>query len=194
MSEQMNEILNARGQQYGDFAAMSNLSQQIRAIFMGAMQQHNPDALQVFRPYMAEAVQMFATKLARIACGNPFHEDSWRDIAGYAELVANKVAEEMELGRRMYEQQIAEQHRQAEAAALAQAEAPELASDGDPVHPGDLTAGSAGEKAGESDLMVEHTHLGYVGLREGDNIDEPVADVVQSVEPTQPTPHVDGNI
>ena len=29
---------------------------------------------------------MICNKLARIACGDPMYEDSWRDIAGYAML------------------------------------------------------------------------------------------------------------
>jgi hypothetical protein len=40
-------------------------------------------------PYSVQhAREMICAKLARIAKGDPMHEDHWRDIAGYASLVA----------------------------------------------------------------------------------------------------------
>jgi hypothetical protein len=34
---------------------------------------------------------MTATKVARILCGDPLYVDSWRDIEGYARLVADRL-------------------------------------------------------------------------------------------------------
>ena len=38
-----------------------------------------------------EALQMIASKLARIASGDANHQDSWIDIAGYAKLAADSI-------------------------------------------------------------------------------------------------------
>ena len=34
---------------------------------------------------------MIAMKMARIVCGNPYHKDSWDDIAGYATLISKEL-------------------------------------------------------------------------------------------------------
>ena len=40
---------------------------------------------------ISEGLRMICNKLGRIASGDPSYEDSWRDIAGYATLVANHL-------------------------------------------------------------------------------------------------------
>lgn len=40
---------------------------------------------------MMEAIDLICTKMARIAHGNPKHIDHWIDIAGYSQLVANRL-------------------------------------------------------------------------------------------------------
>lgn len=40
---------------------------------------------------MREALEHIAIKISRIIIGNPFHTDHWRDIAGYATLVADDL-------------------------------------------------------------------------------------------------------
>jgi hypothetical protein len=42
-------------------------------------------------PDMRESVDMIATKMGRIAYGDPSHLDSWVDIAGYAKLVVYRL-------------------------------------------------------------------------------------------------------
>lgn len=42
-------------------------------------------------PYMVEAMDMIAHKLARIVQGDPLYIDHWRDIQGYARLVENEL-------------------------------------------------------------------------------------------------------
>jgi hypothetical protein len=39
----------------------------------------------------ANALHMICSKLARIANGDPNYADSWRDVAGYATLVADRL-------------------------------------------------------------------------------------------------------
>jgi hypothetical protein len=41
--------------------------------------------------YMIEALEMIATKEARILAGNAREKEHWRDIAGYAMLVVNEI-------------------------------------------------------------------------------------------------------
>lgn len=40
---------------------------------------------------MIEALEMIATKEARILAGNASEKEHWRDIAGYAMLVVNEI-------------------------------------------------------------------------------------------------------
>src|SRR5690606_40704517 len=47
-------------------------------------------------PYMKESLEMIAQKAGRILNGDPRHEDSWDDIAGYAKLSADAIRDEKE--------------------------------------------------------------------------------------------------
>ena len=40
---------------------------------------------------MTEAITMIANKLGRVINGDPYYDDSWRDIAGYATLVVKEL-------------------------------------------------------------------------------------------------------
>jgi len=42
-------------------------------------------------PDQEEALSLICTKIARIVNGDPNHIDSWRDVAGYAQLVADRL-------------------------------------------------------------------------------------------------------
>jgi hypothetical protein len=42
-------------------------------------------------PYQKEALEMKAHKIGRILNGDPDYSDSWIDIAGYAQLVADRL-------------------------------------------------------------------------------------------------------
>lgn len=62
---------------------------------------------------MWSGLVMITHKLARIANGHPTHEDHWRDIAGYATLVADHLLElqaknDMKVRQRL--QEIADEH------------------------------------------------------------------------------------
>lgn len=91
MSSNLNEVLAERGGNYGDFAKQADLSQAIKQTVFRHLDNHNPTGAQMFQPMMAESLEMIIHKIARIANGNPMHEDSWRDIAGYATLVADAI-------------------------------------------------------------------------------------------------------
>lgn len=82
----INEILEERGGNYGDFHTQANLSQTLKSI----VNQHYASVHGEAMPnFMAEALAMICHKVARIANGNPLYADSWVDIAGYAQLVVD---------------------------------------------------------------------------------------------------------
>lgn len=85
MSSEINKVLSERGANYGDFAFVAFRSQQIQ----NHLRVHDPE--KQYTPTQREALQMIASKLARIVIGNPGHRDSWIDIAGYAKLVADSI-------------------------------------------------------------------------------------------------------
>lgn len=83
--------LNERGNTYGSFASVANLSQTLQRI-MG--DSPNWAALSDDK---REALQTIASKVARILNGDPNHMDSWHDISGYATLVENRIRESQQL-------------------------------------------------------------------------------------------------
>jgi hypothetical protein len=80
----MSDLLNEREQTHGRFEEVAYTARTIRY----AMTRDGLSAVQ------EEALNMIASKLARIACGNPDEPDHWRDIAGYAELVVRDLRRE----------------------------------------------------------------------------------------------------
>lgn len=82
----IDEILEERGGNYGDFHTQANLSQTLKAIVM----QHYVNIHNESMPnFMAESLAMICHKIARIVNGNPMYKDSWVDIAGYSQLVVD---------------------------------------------------------------------------------------------------------
>ena len=80
--------LAERGARYGAFPAFSDVTQTLKAIFKSKM----GEKWDLLADDQKEALEMIAHKLARIITGDPHYDDSWRDIAGYAQLVANRLA------------------------------------------------------------------------------------------------------
>jgi hypothetical protein len=80
----VSDLLNEREQTHGRFEEVAYTARTIRL----AMTRDGLSAVQ------EEALNMIASKLARITCGNPDEPDHWRDIAGYAELVVRDLRRE----------------------------------------------------------------------------------------------------
>jgi DNA-binding CsgD family transcriptional regulator len=77
-------ILNTRATTYGAFKDVAQVAQEMKnAIRMCNNSELEDDQI--------EALDMIASKIARILNGNPDHVDSWVDIAGYAQLVADRL-------------------------------------------------------------------------------------------------------
>jgi hypothetical protein len=82
------KILAERGKNYGKFYSHAGITQDLkRNIVLTPSYGKCDDS-------MREALDMIAHKIGRILNGNPFYEDSWRDIAGYATLVADALLDD----------------------------------------------------------------------------------------------------
>lgn len=81
----LTEILVERGSRYGRFETNANISQDIKNVLHATPKWMDLEADQ------AEAMEMFASKISRILTGDPDYADNWRDIAGFATLVADRL-------------------------------------------------------------------------------------------------------
>lgn len=73
-------------EKHGSFADAAGVTQSIKSCMeWGVSKDQRTDS-------MNYALDMIAGKMGRITVGDPFHADHWRDIAGYATLVANELA------------------------------------------------------------------------------------------------------
>lgn len=85
MSNTTKTVLAERGVRYGKFSEQAATSRLLLGNFNAALGGKAMSADQF------EAVSMICVKLSRIAHGDPDYEDNWRDIAGYATLVADRL-------------------------------------------------------------------------------------------------------
>ena len=87
MKQTINEILDERGQRYGTFQGHAEISQHLKATirrYLDKREQHLDND-------QMEALEMICHKLARIINGDPNYHDSWTDVAGYSQLVADRL-------------------------------------------------------------------------------------------------------
>ena len=84
-------ILAEREQTYGNFRNLARIAVRLRRVISEELEARQ----KVLDPDMSEALAMICSKTARIINGEDghMHVDSWRDIAGYATLVANRLEE-----------------------------------------------------------------------------------------------------
>jgi len=81
MKQNIQDILQERGSRYGEFSDFAKISQDLKSKI--------PIYLTTDDEVINEGLEMIMHKIARILNGDPFYDDSWRDIAGYATLVAD---------------------------------------------------------------------------------------------------------
>ena len=79
------EILDERGKRYGKFKNHAEISQAIKLIMQ------DRSVWPMLDDDQREALEMICHKMARIINGDPNYADSWIDIAGYAQLVADRL-------------------------------------------------------------------------------------------------------
>ena len=84
---EVDAILNARGSNYGSFEGVAGFAQVMKGLIRDTQ-----DGRGAYLPAdQCEALDMIASKIARIVNGNADYVDSWIDIAGYATLVADRL-------------------------------------------------------------------------------------------------------
>lgn len=86
MSDDVRETLAARGKTHGDWGKQAFLAQKLKLALLGEDFYKSNMTSQ-----MQEGVEMICVKLSRIITGDPAEIDHWRDIAGYATLVADAI-------------------------------------------------------------------------------------------------------
>ena len=83
--DSIEQTLLDRGKKYGPFSGHAQITQRLKNVMHGAENWHHlSDAKK-------EVLEMVVHKIGRILNGDPKYEDSWADIAGYAELVAKRL-------------------------------------------------------------------------------------------------------
>ena len=84
---QVDETLDARAVEYGKFIEGAEVMQMLKRVVLNAL--NNRD--KTLAHDQAEAMDMIIHKIGRIINGNPDVVDHWLDIAGYAQLVADRL-------------------------------------------------------------------------------------------------------
>ncbi len=92
MTDTITDLLKERGKRYGRFDRHALITQEIKAV----IRHHVHDLNRHLTADMDEALDMICHKIGRIINGDPHYEDSWRDIAGYATLVADRLKEDLD--------------------------------------------------------------------------------------------------
>jgi len=82
MTRDIMATIDERQSTHGDFDEVSLVAQNIK---------HLMRHYKVLPATHAESLDLIATKIARIVCGNPNEPDHWRDIEGYARLVRERL-------------------------------------------------------------------------------------------------------
>jgi hypothetical protein len=80
-------ILDERATTYGSFINVALFAQDMKGVIRSALDEQNV----TLQADHQEALDMIASKIARIITGDSHHIDSWIDIAGYATLVADRI-------------------------------------------------------------------------------------------------------
>ncbi len=89
MSEDIAEILVERGKNYGKFKDQAEIATELKLALGSHIVKHG----KCLFPFQEEALDMICSKLGRIVNGDADYVDSWVDIAGYAQLVADQLRE-----------------------------------------------------------------------------------------------------
>jgi len=81
------KILEERGSRYGNYLAQANIACALRHVVTLAL----GDRGKTMAADQMDALVMINCKISRIVNGDPDYADNWRDIAGYATLVADRL-------------------------------------------------------------------------------------------------------
>tara|TARA_R110000824_G_scaffold45496_1_gene131647 strand:+ start:186 stop:530 length:345 start_codon:yes stop_codon:yes gene_type:complete len=81
MTKDITETLGQREGRYGEYVNVAATAQQLKETLRSGA------SWGIMEAYMQESLDLIANKLARIVNGDPFYDDSWHDVGGYAKLV-----------------------------------------------------------------------------------------------------------
>jgi hypothetical protein len=90
MDTNLNALLEERGKRYGEFTGHAEITIKLKSEIGRAIAKKGRS----LQPDQLEALHMIAHNIGRILNGDPNYADSWRDIAGYAQLVADRLDRE----------------------------------------------------------------------------------------------------
>lgn len=83
----LDQILSDRGNRYGTFKRHAEISQSLKLMISSFLENRD----KVLSDDQQEALEMICHKIARVINGDHNYADSWQDIAGYAQLVADRL-------------------------------------------------------------------------------------------------------
>lgn len=92
MTTDISATLQERGSRYGSFDTHAQITQQLKFVINRALFEQK----KVLTASMKESLDMIAHKIGRIVNGDPHYADSWIDIAGYAQLVADELEDKLD--------------------------------------------------------------------------------------------------
>lgn len=81
------KVLTERGKKYGNYLKQTEISCELRKVINKAIAER---AL-ILASDQEDALIMTCVKISRIINGDPDYSDNWRDISGYAGLVADRL-------------------------------------------------------------------------------------------------------
>lgn len=79
------DLIAERGERYGKFAEGAAIMQQLKQVT------HNTQGWSLLSDSQKEALDMITHKIGYMLNGDPNYDDNWKDIAGYATLVADEL-------------------------------------------------------------------------------------------------------
>jgi hypothetical protein len=96
MSNDITDTLIERGRRYGKFIDHARITQELKVLIAEhtPQQRRLPDGTWIphLAPDQQEALDMICHKIGHILNGDPNYADSWHDIAGYAQLVSDRLS------------------------------------------------------------------------------------------------------
>lgn len=81
------DTLADREKTHGNFGCVSEMAQSLKNVIRRKSHDLTPD--------QQEALDLLATKIARILCGGDINIDSWLDIEGYARLIRQRIEKDV---------------------------------------------------------------------------------------------------
>ena len=81
----VSDTLHERGLRYGKFEDHAKIAQGLQVVL------HEAPNWSKLDPDMRQALCVITDKMARILNGDPYYDDNWHDIQGYAKLVESRI-------------------------------------------------------------------------------------------------------